>query len=161
MGVFGRRRAGDGSPRPAEKEAVVRNRRLTLRLAAAISGVVLGAALWSASGQQAPPTETKGVSQKLLGAVDLGPEIEGMAGRQLRMRVVTIEPGGMFGVHNHKDRPGTAYVLSGKITEHRGDVAREYGPGEMWTEDRNTTHWLENRGTTAAVLIPVDIFKQQ
>jgi hypothetical protein len=54
--------------------------------------------------------ETKGVTVKLLATVDLGPEIEGMAGRQLRMRMVTIEPGGVFGpIHDHKDRPGTVY----------------------------------------------------
>ena len=40
--------------------------------------------------------ETKGVTVKLLTTVDLGPEIEGMAGRQLRMRMVTIEPGGVI-----------------------------------------------------------------
>ena len=51
--------------------------------------------------------ETKGVTVKLLAAMDLGIEIEGMAGRQLRMRMVTIEAGGVFGpVHDHKDRPG-------------------------------------------------------
>jgi hypothetical protein len=26
-----------------------------------------------------------------------------------------------------------------------------------WPEDRNTTHWLENRGSIAAVEISVDI----
>ena len=45
------------------------------------------------SNEQVAP-ETKGVTVKLLATVDLGPEIEGMAGRQLRMRMVTIEPGG-------------------------------------------------------------------
>ena len=59
--------------------------------------------------QMAP--ETKGVTVKLLATVDLGPEIEGMAGRQLRMRMVTIEPGGVFGpIHDHRDRPGTVYI---------------------------------------------------
>jgi len=48
------------------------------------------------SNEQVAP-ETKGVAVKLLAAVDLGPEIEGMAGRQLRMRMVTIEPGGVLG----------------------------------------------------------------
>ena len=53
--------------------------------------------------------ETKGVTVKLLAALDLGLEIEGLAGRQFRMRMVTIEPGGVFGpIHDHKDRPGTA-----------------------------------------------------
>ena len=69
------------------------------------------------SNEQVAP-ETKGVTVKLLAAVDLGPEIEGMAGRQLRMRMVTIEPGGVFGpINDHKDRPGTIYILQGTITD--------------------------------------------
>jgi hypothetical protein len=60
------------------------------------------------SDEQAAP-ETKGVTTDLPATVDLGPEIEGMAGRQLRMRMVTIEPGGAFGpIHDHRDRPGMA-----------------------------------------------------
>ena len=102
--------------------------------------------------------ETKGVTVKLLATVDLGLEIEGMAGRQLRMRMVTFEPGGVFGpIHDHKDRPGMVYILQGTITDHRNGVAKEYGPGVGWPEDRNTTHWLENRGTIPAVEISVDI----
>ena len=55
---------------------------------------------------QAAP-EAKGVTVELLAALDLGPEVDGMAGRQLRMRVVTIEPGRVFGpIHDHVDRPG-------------------------------------------------------
>jgi len=102
--------------------------------------------------------ETRGVMVKLLSTVDLGPEIEGMMGRQLRMRMVTIEPGGVFGpLHDHVDRPGVVYILQGTITDHRNGVAKDYGPGVGWPEDRNTLHWLENRGTVAAVEISVDI----
>jgi quercetin dioxygenase-like cupin family protein len=105
--------------------------------------------------------ETRGVTVELLHTVDLGPEIEGLAGLQLRMRKVTIEPGGVFGpIHDHKGRPGTVYVLQGTITDHRGGVDTEYGPGLGWPEDRNTTHWLENRGTIPAVEISVDIVRQ-
>jgi quercetin dioxygenase-like cupin family protein len=105
--------------------------------------------------------ETKGVTVKLLAAVDLGLEIEGMAGRQFRMRMVTIEPGGVYGpIHDHKDRPGLVYILQGTITDHRNGVAKEYGPGVGWPEDKNTMHWLENRGTTPAVEISVDIVRQ-
>jgi quercetin dioxygenase-like cupin family protein len=109
------------------------------------------------SGDPAAP-ETSGVTTELLATVDLGPEIEGMAGRRLRMRMVTIEPGGVFGpVHDHKDRPGLVYVLQGTITDHRDGVATDYGPGLGWPEDRHTVHWLENRGTVQAVEISVDI----
>lgn len=105
---------------------------------------------------------TKGVSVTLLAAVDLGPEIEGMAGRLLRMRMVTMEPGGVFGpVHDHVDRPGLVYVLQGTITDHRNGVATDYGPGPGWPEDRHTKHWLENRGATPAVEISVDIARQE
>ena len=113
-----------------------------------------------ASGQEVVP-ETQGVSSELLGTVDLGPEIEGMAGYELRMRRFTIEPGGVFGpVHDHRGRPGTVYVLEGTITDHRDGVATEYGPGLGWPEDRNTVHWLENRGATPAVEISVDIVRK-
>jgi quercetin dioxygenase-like cupin family protein len=116
----------------------------------------------TAMGSEQAAPETKGISVKLLATLDLGPEIEGMAGRQLRMRMVTMEPGGVFGpTHDHKDRPGMVYVLEGTITDHRDGVAREYGPGLGWPEDRSTTHWLENRGTTPAVEISVDIVRQQ
>ena len=105
--------------------------------------------------------ETKGVTVTLLAALDLGPEIEGMAGRQLRMRMVTIEPGGVFGpTHDHLDRPGMVYILQGTITDHRDGVAKEYGPGVGWPEDRHTTHWLENRGKIPAVEISVDIVRR-
>jgi quercetin dioxygenase-like cupin family protein len=104
--------------------------------------------------------ETGGVSVELLTTVDLGPEIPGLEGRQLRMRRVTIEPGGVFGpVHDHVDRPGIVYVLQGTITDHRDGVATEYGPGVGWPEDRNTLHWLENSGTIPAVEISVDIVR--
>lgn len=104
--------------------------------------------------------ETKGVAVELLAALDLGAEIEGMAGRQLRMRLVTFEPGGVFGpLHDHKGRPGMVYILQGTITDHRDGVTREYGPGVGWPEDQDTLHWLENRGSTPAVEVSVDIVK--
>ena len=106
--------------------------------------------------------ETKGVTVELLATVDLGPEIEGMDRRQLRMRMVTIEPGGVLGpIHDHKDRPGIVHMMQGTITDHRNGVVTDYGPGVGWPEDRNTTHWLENRGPVSAVEISVDIVRQE
>lgn len=105
--------------------------------------------------------ETRGVTVEVLSTVDLGPEIAGMDGFQLRMRRFTMEPGAVFGPrHDHKGRPGLAFVLEGTITDHRDGTTRDYGPGLGWLEDRNTAHWLENRGTTTAVEISVDIVRQ-
>ena len=106
--------------------------------------------------------ETSGVDIELLGTVDLAEEIEGLAGYQLRMRKVTMEPGGVFGpMHDHKGRPGTVYILQGTITDHRGGIETDYGPGLGWPEDRATLHWLENKGTVPAVEISVDIVRHE
>ena len=111
-------------------------------------------------GNEESVPETKGVTVELMATVDLGPEIEGMAGRQLRMRRVTIEPGGVFGpIHDHMGRPGLVHILQGTITDHRDGVATDYGPGVGWPEDSNTLHWLENRGTIPAVEVSVDIVR--
>lgn len=105
--------------------------------------------------------ESKGVKVEVLSTVDLGPEIEGMGGWQLRMRRVTIEPGGVFGpIHDHKGRPGTVFILQGTITDHRDGGTKDYGPGAGWPEDRNTLYWLENRGLEPAVEISFDLVRQ-
>ena len=113
------------------------------------------------SNEPAAP-ETRGVSVRALATVDLAPEIEGMAGRQLRMRMVTIEPGGVFGpIHDHMGRPGIVYILHGTKTDHRDGIATDYGPGAGWAVDRNTNHWLKNRRAIPAVEISVDIVRQE
>lgn len=109
-----------------------------------------------------PAPETRGVDVETIGTVDLAGEIEGLEGRQLRMRMVTIEPGGVFGpVHDHAGRPGIVYMLQGTITDHRDGATTEFGPGLGWPEDRHTSHWLENTGTVAAVEISVDIVAKE
>jgi len=113
-------------------------------------------------GNEQVAPETRGVAVKDLTTVDLAGEIEGMEGRHLRMRIFTIEPGGIVGpIHDHEGRPGTVYILQGTITDHRNGVDTDYGPGVGWPEDRNTNHWLENRGTISAVEISVDIVRQE
>jgi len=103
-----------------------------------------------------------GVAVELLATVDLGPEIPGLEGLRLRMRRVTMEPGAVFGpLHDHRGRPGTVFVLQGTITDHRDGTTTDYGPGLGWPEDRNTLHWLENRGTEPAVEISVDVVRQE
>jgi quercetin dioxygenase-like cupin family protein len=112
--------------------------------------------------QESPPKENKGMKAPVIASLDLGPEIDGMQGRQLRMRKFTLEPGGIIGIHPHKDRPSTVYLLQGTLIERRqGGYVKEHHEGEAWAEGKATTHWVENRGTEPAVFIGVDIFNQQ
>lgn len=135
-----------------------RNRVLTL--GAGLAAVALAFGLGVAVGQQSAPTDTKGLKVSPPTALDLGPELDSVQGRQLRLRVVTLEPGGHVGLHSHAGRPGVAYVLQGTLTEHRdGGWTVERKEGESWIEGKDVNHWAENRGSTPVVVIAVDVFK--
>jgi quercetin dioxygenase-like cupin family protein len=113
-----------------------------------------------AVGQATPPAENKGVNEVLLRSLDLTDEMQATNGRSLRMRRMTLAPGGVLGLHSHKDRPAVSYFLEGEVTYHptgRPDVV--VGPGEGIAEGKATTHWAENRGKVPAVWIAVDIPK--
>ena len=126
---------------------------------AAISGVAVAFAAGVAVGQNAP-TENKGVTVSSPTFVELANEVEGVAGRQLRMRTVTIEPGGVVAMHSHKGRPAVAIAQGGTLTEHleNGDV-HDHPQGEAWTEANGISHWAENKGSEPVRVVACDVFK--
>jgi len=136
-------------------------RRFHVPMTGVLGFSLLVVGLHSALGQEAPPTENKGMKAPVLTAIDLGPEIEGMQGRQLRMRLVTLGPGGVIAVHSHKDRPTVVHLLHGTWTEFReGGYVKEHRQGESWSEGGTTTHWTENRGSEPSAALVVDVFRK-
>ena len=132
--------------------------RLTVALVFAFA-VVFGAS--EASAQQAP-TGNKGLKASKTQMLDLGPEIEGMANRQLRFRMLTIDPGGYIGIHDHKDRPAAVYFLQGEDTVTSGDgTVKVFHPGDVTMEGKETTHWHRNNGNEPAVFVTVDILHKK
>lgn len=125
-----------------------------------VSGMALAFAVGVAVGQNSPPSENKGVSVSAPTFVDLTNEMDGVTGRQLRMRTVTIEPGGVVAMHSHKGRPAVAMAQGGVLTEHleNGEV-HDHAAGEPWTEANGISHWAENRGDTALHVVACDVFK--
>jgi quercetin dioxygenase-like cupin family protein len=111
-----------------------------------------------AAGQRRPPTENVGRTEEMLRSLDLTGEIQSARGRPLRMRKLTVQPGGVLAVHNHVDRPAVTYMLQGQMTyrqEGRPDVVANAGDG--FAEGRATTHWGESTGSVPAVWIACDI----
>ena len=113
-----------------------------------------------AVGQAQPPKENRGFSSVDIRSLDLSEEIDSIKGRPLRMRKITVQPGGALALHTHKDRPAVSYILEGAMTYHQeGKPDTVASAGEGIAEGRATTHWAENRGTVPAVWIAVDIPK--
>lgn len=128
---------------------------------AAASTLALGFAAGIAVGQMKPPAESKGISADQLRSIDLTGEIESVRGRPLRMRRITLLPGGVIGLHSHKDRPTVSYMLQGEVTYHEeGQPPKVVKVGEGLAEGKSTTHWAENTKGVAAIWIAVDIPKE-
>ena len=123
-----------------------------------VASFTLVASMAAAHAQTAEP---KGPMAKPLLNLDLAPEMDTVQDRTLRMQLTTYEPGASNKPHSHKDRPEVVYILSGRVIEHRGDVAKEYGPGDLFTADHTTTHWMENKGTVPAVMLVTGIAKKE
>ena len=123
------------------------------------AAIFLGWAINSVSAEDAPKGN-KGFTASKTTVVDLGPEIEGMTGRQLRMRVLTIEPGGYIGIHSHKNRPAVVYFMQGTDEVGLADGSKKVlHPGETSATPGSTTHYHRNVGKDNVVLIAVDVFK--
>ena len=111
-----------------------------------------------AAGQQQPPKTTQGQTEQVLRTIDLADELKSVQGRTLRMRKLTVQPGGALALHSHANRPAVRYLLEGQMTYHyegKPDVVEN--PGDTSAEDRMTTHWGESTGKVPAVWISVDI----
>jgi quercetin dioxygenase-like cupin family protein len=105
------------------------------------------------------PTAQVGVAVRRLGGQPLEHDFPALQGRELRLRALTIAPGGSITLHRHDQRPGVAYILEGQMTEWRGPgfTPRVIGPGEAVFEATGVSHWWRNQGTTPARALVVDI----
>jgi len=113
-----------------------------------------------ATAQRTPPPKTIGHSEEPLRSLDLTNEIDSVKGRPLRMRKITVQPGGALALHSHADRPAITYMLQGQMTYYQeGKPDLVANPGDGFAEGRATTHWGENTGKVPAVWIAVDIPK--
>jgi quercetin dioxygenase-like cupin family protein len=105
------------------------------------------------------PTMPKGVTDTVIGAINLGPEIN-VDGRQLRTRRLVVQPGGIVPLHSHKDRPALIYTVSGAITEYSSACGApiEHKAGDISREADGLSHYWVNHGKVPAVLLSSDVF---
>jgi quercetin dioxygenase-like cupin family protein len=129
---------------------------------AALVGLLAAAFAAPTLAQDAASPQTQGLSVDWSTLLRLRPQIPQLAGYTLRLRRLTLAPGGLVGHHEHTTAPAVIDLLSGEIVEHR-DGAPEIirRAGEFWAEDASVAHWIENRGNEPAALIVADVVPNQ
>jgi quercetin dioxygenase-like cupin family protein len=109
---------------------------------------------------RAPDTKAaKGVTDTVLGAIDLEKEPAKIKDRQLRFRKLTIEPGGIVPWHSHGDRPAIIYIAEGEIVEYASNCSEPivHKTGDIRPETSGTSHWWQNLGSKTIVLFVGDV----
>ena len=103
-------------------------------------------------------TQPKSVTDDVLGSIDLGKEI-GVQGRDLRLRKLVVQPGGIVPFHSHEGRPALIITVSGEITEYRTTcgVPITHRAGELSRETNEIGHYWKNNGKVPAVLLSADV----
>jgi quercetin dioxygenase-like cupin family protein len=98
------------------------------------------------------------VTDEVIASIDLG-QGYGVPGRNLRMRRLVIEPGGVVPLHSHAERPANIYVVSGEVTEYASNcqVGVTHRAGDVVAEQGAVSHWWRNNSRRRAVLISADI----
>ncbi len=100
-----------------------------------------------------------GVSEVELSSIDLSNENVKLKERRLRLRHMTIQPGGMVPLHSHADRPALIMVDSGEIFENSSKclVPILHKQGEISKEFLGTKHWWKNSSGKVVELTISDI----
>ena len=101
----------------------------------------------------------KGVTDSVLAAINLADEPAKIENRMLRLRKLTIAPGGVVPWHSHGDRPAIIYIVSGEVTEYASNCAAPivHEAGDVARETHVTAHWWKNPGKATAVLLSADL----
>ena len=104
-------------------------------------------------------TAPVGVVDTELASVDLAQENVKLDQRRLRLRKMTIMPGGIVPVHSHEDRPALIKVVSGEIYEYSSKCAVPilHKTGDVAREFMGTRHWWKNTGSAPVELTIGDI----
>ena len=104
-------------------------------------------------------TAPVGVVDTELASIELATENVRLEHRRLRLRHMTIAPGGIVPLHSHEDRPALIMVNSGEIYEYNSKCAVPilHKSGDVARESLGTRHWWKNTGTQAVDLTIGDI----
>ena len=124
------------------------------------SVVLVASTLCLQAAIQQAPTENEGLKAVELRSVDLSSDIDSVQGRKLRLMLLTLEPGGVVGLHSHKDRPTVLHVIKGTLTSRpQGKPEVVLRAGDGLAEGKDSNFWVQNTGSEPAEFIWLPVYE--
>jgi quercetin dioxygenase-like cupin family protein len=124
------------------------------------SVVLVASTLCLQAAIQQAPTENNGLKAVELRSVDLSSDIDSVQGRKLRLLLLTLEPGGVVGLHSHKDRPTVLHVIKGTLTSRpQGKPEVVLRAGDGLAEGKDSNFWVQNTGSEPAEFIWLPVYE--
>ncbi len=130
-------------------------RRSLLKFRLRISSVVLvaSALCFQAAFANQTPTENRELK------AEPSPDINSGQGHKLRLRLLTLEPGGIVNLHS-QDRPTVLQVIKGMLTSHpQGQPEIILRAGVGLTQDKHSNFWVQNTGSEPAEFIWLPVYE--
>jgi quercetin dioxygenase-like cupin family protein len=115
------------------------------------------------NGQKPGATAPHGVTDTVIGSIDLGNEAPRLANHKFRLRRLVVQPGGVVPWHSHAERPAIIYIVSGTIIEYASTCAVPivHRAGDVARETHLTAHWWKNNTRRPVVLLSADILHER
>ena len=103
------------------------------------------------------------VTDNVLAAIPLAEEGPMLKDRQMRVRKLVIQPGGIVPWHSHADRPALIYIVEGEINEYASNCAAPivHAAGDVARETHEVSHWWKNLSSGPVTLLSFDILHDE
>jgi quercetin dioxygenase-like cupin family protein len=116
-----------------------------------------------ANAREPVKVEAVGVTDTVLAMLPLAEEGPMLKDRKMRVRKLTIEPGGIVPWHSHGDRPALIYIIEGEINEYASNCAAPivHPAGDVAVESHEVAHWWKNLSNGTVTLLSFDIMHDE
>ena len=115
--------------------------------------------LRAAIAHQGPAENNNGLKAGELGSIELNPEINSVQAHKLRLKLLTLEPGGSIELHS-QDRPAILHVIKGTLTSRlQGKPEMVLRAGVGLAQGKGSDCWIQNTGTEPVEFIWLPVYE--
>ena len=116
-------------------------------------------ALQAATAYQGPAENNNGLMAAKLGSIELSPKIDSVQTPKLKLKLLTLEPGGVIQLHS-QDHPAILHVIKGTLTSRfQGKPEMVLRAGVALAQTKGSDCWIQNTGYEPVEFIWLPVYE--